>query len=442
VRSLFESARRVAAFTSVLIVLAPLGCNVRVGPGQQPRQQQQPQPQQPFEHTLGAPEAKFDDAVKLFNMGAEGEARYKGKVVEVSGRVNVEAVPPAPQGGTTVVKLEGGAGGSVHAVATVDEASSIMLSRSHWKPEAGASIHGIYRGRDQNGAILLDQARVMGLGPWTDPAKNPFRQPSTHKLGKPEATFFDVAELFNMGAEGEAKYQGKVIDVYGRVDVESTKPAPQGGTTVVSLEGGKGGKVHAVATVDEASSIMLSKSHWKPEARASIHGIYRGRDQNGAILLDQARVMGLQSWSGLVKVQPDDKRKDSDKRKTDKDKDKKPADTVVVSPETLAQELTDDIVKNYPRYYKADALQIKGVIHKRAEDKGMIVRIDFQVPVRLKGDKKDDFVIFCGLKDRVSLKGKEAADLAVGKTVTIRGKLTAGGNGQATLYQCEIVRDD
>ena len=41
----------------------------------------------------------------------------------------------------------------------------------------------------------------------------------------------------------------------------------------------------------------------------------------------------------------------------------------------------------------------------------------------------------------MSLKDKEAADLAVGKTVTIRGKLTAGGNGQATLYQCEIVRD-
>ena len=308
-RSLFESTRRAAAFTSVLLVLA-LGCNVRVSPGPQP-QQQQPQPQQPFEHTLGAPEAKFDDAVKLFNKGAEGEARYKGKVVEVSGRVNVEAVPPAPPGGTTVV----------------------------------------------------------------------------------------------------------------------------------SLEGGKGGKAHAVATVDEASGVMLSKSHWKPEAKASIHGIYRGRDQNGAILLDQARVMGLQAWSTLVKVQPDDKRKDSDKRKGDKDKDRKPADTVVVSPETLAQELTDDVVKNYPRYYKAGALQIKGVIHKRAEDKGMIVRIDFQVPVKLKGDKKDDFVIFCGLKDKVSLKDKEAADLAVGKAVTIRGKLTAGGNGQATLYQCEIVRD-
>ena len=314
-RSLVASARRVAAFTSVLIVLAPLGCNVQVGPRRQPQQQQQPQPQ------------------------------------------------PQPQ------------------------------------------------------------------------------QPFTHNLGAPEATFDDAAKLFDMGAEGEARYKGKVIDVYGRVDVEATKPAQAGGTTVVSLEGGKGGKVHAVATVDEASSVMLSKSHWKPEAKASIHGIYRGRDQNGAILLDQARVMGLRAWSILVKVQPNDKRKGSDKRKAGKDKNKKAADTVVVSPEKLGQEFTDDITRNYPRYYTAGALQIKGVIHKRAEDKGMIVRIDFQVPVKLKGDKKDDFVIFCGLKDKVSLEDKAAAALAVGKTVTIRGKLAAGGNGQATLYQCEIVRD-
>jgi hypothetical protein len=120
--------------------------------------------------------------------------------------------------------------------------------------------------------------------------------------------------------------------------------------------------------------------------------------------------------------------------------EKAPKGPVVVSPEKLGQDLTEDIMKNYFRYFGKD-LQIKGVINKRTEDKGAIVRIDFQAPVKLKDGKADDFVVFCGLKSSVPLKDPAAADLAVGKTVTIRGKLSAGGNGQATLHDCEVVRE-
>jgi hypothetical protein len=120
--------------------------------------------------------------------------------------------------------------------------------------------------------------------------------------------------------------------------------------------------------------------------------------------------------------------------------EKAPKGPVVVSPEKLGQDLTDDITKNYPRYF-GSVLQIKGVVHKRTEDKGAIVRVDFQVPIKLKDGKADDFVVFCGLKSPVKLKDPAAADLAEGKTVTIRGKLSAGGNGQATLHDCEVVRE-
>ena len=114
---------------------------------------------------------------------------------------------------------------------------------------------------------------------------------------------------------------------------------------------------------------------------------------------------------------------------------------VVVSAEQLAQELHDDINTAYRRYGLIP-LQVQGVVHKRMEDKGAIHMIQFLPPNK---DRKTgtpvELVIFCGLQPPIPVGDKTAADLAVGKKVTIRGTMFAAGNGQATLGPCTLVRD-
>jgi hypothetical protein len=113
---------------------------------------------------------------------------------------------------------------------------------------------------------------------------------------------------------------------------------------------------------------------------------------------------------------------------------------VVVTAEKLAQDLTDDVVKNYPRD-DGKPLQITGTVSKRTDTKTEVTHVQFQPKVKDKEGKETDLTVFCSLKPPVSFKGKAAENLAVGKKMTIRGNLAAAGNGQATRLDCVVVPD-
>src|SRR5439155_7305334 len=117
VRTRSLSLRCATAFAAVLIVFTLLACSGRIGPGPQPP----PRPR------LDPPVRPMSDVSELFDLGAEGEAKYKGQVVAVIGKVNVDATRRAPAGGTSTVVLENDGGGPPYAIATIGEDSNELL---------------------------------------------------------------------------------------------------------------------------------------------------------------------------------------------------------------------------------------------------------------------------------------------------------------------------
>jgi hypothetical protein len=297
---------------------------------------------------------------------------------------------------------------------------------------------------------------------WFPQAQNPPKPPRP-ELPLPDNDMTGASNLFKLGREGEERYKGKVVAIYGKVNVDAMHPAAPGGTTTALIENEEGGPPYAQITLGEYSNELLFGEHnlWHPITSVGFNGFYMGRDERGTILLDRAVVTFVGRPNPDTPASPSPKnevaRKDPPKDRRDpvdggrkdggrkdggaKDGGKKPEAPIVITPDRLAQELVNDIVKNYPRYY-GKPLQLTGVVHKRVEDKGEIVHIDFLAKVKdPKSGKADEWTVFCGLKPHVKTSDPAAAALAEGKTVTIRGQLSAGGNGQATLFECEVVRE-
>jgi hypothetical protein len=114
---------------------------------------------------------------------------------------------------------------------------------------------------------------------------------------------------------------------------------------------------------------------------------------------------------------------------------------VVVSAETLAQAVQDDVRAAAKKYHLTE-LQIDGVVSKHMQIKGEVHMIQFDVMVKdREKDKRQGFTIFFSLKDRVPKGDKRLEEFAVGKKVTVRGKSFAMGNGQVTLMNCFVVRE-
>jgi hypothetical protein len=233
-----------------------------------------------------------------------------------------------------------------------------------------------------------------------------------------------------MGPEGETKYKGKVVHIRGKVDIQATKRPAPGGTTNVVMEGDAGEPPHAIVTIGQDSEQLLFGSRWQP-AQVSVLGVYRGRDPRGTILVDEAVVVSLTSWLGHF----------GPRRKAPKQEPKKPAGPIVITAERLSQELYDDINAAYRRY-GLTPLEVEGTIAKQSVNKGAIVMVQFQPPIKdRKTGKPVEWVVFCALRPPVPVGAPGAADLAVGKKVKLRGTMVAAGNGQATLSSCDIVRE-
>jgi hypothetical protein len=310
-------------------------------------------------------------------------------------------------------------------------------------------------------AFVLACSAKINQGP---PPKQPQPQPQPNPPPKVDPfanapTSIRAYELFDQGKEGEDKYKGKVVSVNGRVNLAGTKPAGGGGTTTVTIEGDHGDPPYAIATVGADSNDLLAVRNYGDVALASLVGIYKGRDGRGTVLLEPAKVRSVAPWFDAFRAQKDRNPKDKNQKPTEnkdqgaqpptkdgKDKNGKPIEKkegktpVVVTAEKLAQDLTDDVVKNYPRYY-GKPLQITGTVSKRTDTKTEVTQVQFQPKVKDKEGKETDLTVFCSLKPPVSFKGKAAENLAVGKKVTIRGNLAAAGNGQATLLDCVVVPD-
>src|SRR5262245_49153744 len=131
----------VPRFSVRFIALAFLLLPACSGPvSDRPQEQQTPNPpakdrsiqQSPTERPGG--KRRFQDraaitttAVALFDMGQEGEAKYKGKVVRITGKVDIQGTKRPAPGGTTPVVLEGDSGEPPYAIATVSEDSVPLL---------------------------------------------------------------------------------------------------------------------------------------------------------------------------------------------------------------------------------------------------------------------------------------------------------------------------
>ena len=113
---------------------------------------------------------------------------------------------------------------------------------------------------------------------------------------------------------------------------------------------------------------------------------------------------------------------------------------IIVSAETLAQAVQDDVNAAAKKYHLTE-LQIDGAVTKQSEYKGKVQT--FQMDVKIKDRKTDkpvEFTIFFSLKDPLPKGDKRIEEFAVGKKVKVRGKSIAMGNGQVTLINCVIVR--
>lgn len=138
---------------------------------------------------------------------------------------------------------------------------------------------------------------------------------------------------------------------------------------------------------------------------------------------------------------PEPKKAEPTQAQPKKPEPKKAADPVVVSAETLAQAVQDDVNTAVKKYHLTE-LQVDGVVGSLNESKGQVGMFRFNVMVKdRKTDKMVGFTIFCGLKEPLPEGDKRLDEIAVGKRVTIRGNSFAMGNGQVTLGGCVIVRE-
>ena len=115
---------------------------------------------------------------------------------------------------------------------------------------------------------------------------------------------------------------------------------------------------------------------------------------------------------------------------------------VVVSPEKLAEELVDD--KDFEAFtrWTNKPLQVEGVIREHSVPSNLapgdrrIHGVVFKVVVPDKRGMKVERQIYCHLETPVPPEDPKAAKLAVGKTVTVRGKLTSQSGRFISLGYC------
>jgi hypothetical protein len=115
---------------------------------------------------------------------------------------------------------------------------------------------------------------------------------------------------------------------------------------------------------------------------------------------------------------------------------------VVVSPEKLAEELVDDKDPAAFSRWTNKLLQVEGVVREHSVPSNLapgdrrIHGVIFKVMVTDKRGAKVERQIVCHLETPVPPEDAKAARLAVGKTVTVRGKLTSQSGRFISLGYC------
>ena len=122
-----------------------------------------------------------------------------------------------------------------------------------------------------------------------------------------------------------------------------------------------------------------------------------------------------------------------------------PGPPVVMSAEKLAEELIDDRTPEAFTRWNKKLLQVEGVIREHSVPSNLapgdrrIHGVVFKVVVPDKRGMKVERQIYCHLETPVPPEDPKAAKLAVGKTVTVRGKLTSQSGRFISLGYCTLV---
>jgi tRNA_anti-like len=196
------------------------------------------------------------------------------------------------------------------------------------------------------------------------------------------------------------------------------------------------GKKFLTLKSPNAEDRLIVKCYFRDDAQAAIERVKPGfgfiiigrgdGKQGDAIVLKHCFIFENDQPKG--KIEP---------KKTEP---KKTPDPILVSADTLAQAVQDDVNAAAKKYHLRE-LQVEGVVSRQSEYKGQVGSFQFDVMVKdRKTDKMVGFTIFCGLKEPLPKGDKRLDEIAAGKKVTVRGRSTAMGNGQVTLTSCIITR--
>jgi hypothetical protein len=214
--------RLAGAAAAVLLTLSLLACSGKAVQQPPPKNDAQPQPPAaPRPDPLRNADVRFDDIGELFDLAEEGEAQYRGKIINFSGKVNLEAVHKPGPGATSKLTFEGDPGGPPFAIAAVSEDSWPLLSSRTYGPVASVHVHGVYTGRDARGTVLLEPAKVYSLTRWLNwpRQKKANKQPEPKKPAAPVAVTAEKLAQDFMANPGDAykRYGAQPVQVTGVV---------------------------------------------------------------------------------------------------------------------------------------------------------------------------------------------------------------------------------
>jgi hypothetical protein len=117
----------------------------------------------------------------------------------------------------------------------------------------------------------------------------------------------------------------------------------------------------------------------------------------------------------------------------------------VVTPEELVTDLSDGQQETFRRWQgNGKELQIRGVVSVQIAPmvgtNKQLTAVQFTVPItNKKTGKKETYTLEFRLAKSLPLEDANISKYAVGKTVTLRGKLNSLSAGAVSVYDCELV---
>ena len=344
------------------------------------------------------PQRKIDEAEKLYAANKKHEAisLYK-QYIDASGRPRQEIY-------ARIVDFEFSQGNDAEARRWAQRAVDQTMEPPYQSGQAQALHARLYTER------------------WGQPMPENLKKAEAVRLSR-NVPLRELIEVFQGNpAIANGTYKNKYLQIWSNSFEVAGDPAT--GKKVVSLKSPR------------AKDRLTVKCYFRDDAQAAVDRlkpgdaftvIGRGEGKDGDVIV----------MKHCFILEPESPRKNHEPIKP---QPKSAPDPIVVSAETLAQAVQDDVNSAVKKYHLQE-LQVKGVVTARNQYKGKVGMFQFDVKVMDRATKKTvGFTVFCGLKEPLPDGDKRLDEIAVGKRVAVRGRSTAMGNGQVTLTGCVIVR--